>query len=152
MQTEVTTVPYKGTGPAMNDLMGGQFDFMCDQTTNTVPPIRSGKIKVYAWRARPAGRFARHARPEPVGPAGFEISIAYGVYAPKGLARPVTEQAGGRVAGSREGCRGQDAARRSRRGVGVARARRAPIALRAHLKAEIGQVRAGHQQAGVFAD
>ena len=37
-----TMVPYKGTGPAMNDLVGGQVDFMCDQTTNTVPQIRSG--------------------------------------------------------------------------------------------------------------
>jgi len=43
--TQVTTVPYKGTGPAMNDLLGGQVDFMCDQTTNTTSQIKSGKIK-----------------------------------------------------------------------------------------------------------
>src|SRR5205085_2007474 len=47
IQTEFTIVPYKGTGPAMNDLIGGQVDFMCDQTTNTVPQIRAGSIKVY---------------------------------------------------------------------------------------------------------
>src|SRR5471030_478142 len=47
IQTEFTIVPYKGTGPAMNDLVGGQVDFMCDQTTNTVPQIRSGTVKVY---------------------------------------------------------------------------------------------------------
>ncbi len=48
IQTELTTVPYKGTGPAMNDILGGQVDFMCDQTTNTTGQIKSGKMKVYA--------------------------------------------------------------------------------------------------------
>ena len=44
----LTTVPYKGTGPAMTDLLGGQVDVMCDQTTNTVNQIKTGKIKGYA--------------------------------------------------------------------------------------------------------
>ncbi|MBX9848148.1 MAG: tripartite tricarboxylate transporter substrate binding protein, partial [Rhodocyclaceae bacterium] len=48
IQTDLTTVPYKGTGPAMNDLLGGQVDFMCDQTTNTTSQIKGGKIKAYA--------------------------------------------------------------------------------------------------------
>ena len=47
IQTEVTTVPYNGTAPAMNDLLGGQVDFMCDQTTNTTSQIKAEKIKVY---------------------------------------------------------------------------------------------------------
>src|SRR6266704_1484342 len=47
IQTDFLTVPYKGTGPAMNDLLGGQVDFMCDQTTNTTSQIKGGKIKVY---------------------------------------------------------------------------------------------------------
>ena len=41
-------VGYRGTGPAMNDLLGGQFDIMCDQTTNTTNQIKDGKIKGYA--------------------------------------------------------------------------------------------------------
>ena len=44
----MTTVPYKGTGPAMTDLLGGQVDMMCDQTTNTTNQIKGGKIKGYA--------------------------------------------------------------------------------------------------------
>jgi len=47
IDAQFTQVPYKGTGPAMNDLIGGQVDFMCDQTTNTVPQIKSGNVKVY---------------------------------------------------------------------------------------------------------
>ena len=48
IQTDFLTVPYKGTGPAMNDLLGGQVDFMCDQTTSTTSQIKSGKVKAYA--------------------------------------------------------------------------------------------------------
>ena len=47
IDTDLTTVPYKGTAPAMNDLLGGQVDFMCDQTTNTTSQIKADKIKVY---------------------------------------------------------------------------------------------------------
>src|SRR5918996_272870 len=48
IETPLTTVPYKGTGPAMTDLIGGQVDFMCDQTTNTTNQIKAGEIKAYA--------------------------------------------------------------------------------------------------------
>jgi Uncharacterized protein conserved in bacteria len=41
LQIDLTTIPYKGTGPAMNDLLGGQVDFMIDQTTNTTSHIQS---------------------------------------------------------------------------------------------------------------
>jgi tripartite-type tricarboxylate transporter receptor subunit TctC len=47
IDTDLTTVPCKGTGPAMNDLLGGQVDFLCDQTTNTTSQIKAAKIKVY---------------------------------------------------------------------------------------------------------
>jgi hypothetical protein len=47
IQVDLLTVPYKGTGPAMNDLLGGQVDFMCDQTTSTTAQIKAGKVKVY---------------------------------------------------------------------------------------------------------
>ncbi len=45
---DLTEVPYDGTGPALTDLVGGQVDFMCDQTTNTAAQIQSGDIKGYA--------------------------------------------------------------------------------------------------------
>ena len=48
IETPVVTVPYKGTGPAMTDLLGGQVDIMCDQTTNTTKQIQGGTIKAYA--------------------------------------------------------------------------------------------------------
>jgi tripartite-type tricarboxylate transporter receptor subunit TctC len=48
LKIDMTTVPYKGTAPAMTDLLGGQVDIMCDQTTNTTQQIESGKVKAYA--------------------------------------------------------------------------------------------------------
>ncbi len=69
IETPLVTVPYKGTGPAMTDLLGGQVDIMCDQTTNTTKQILGGTIKAYAVTSpaaprRPAGRAdGRRRRP-----------------------------------------------------------------------------------------
>jgi tripartite-type tricarboxylate transporter receptor subunit TctC len=93
VETQVTTVPYKGTGPAMTDLLGGQVDFMCDQTTNTTNQIKAGKIKAYATTT--AKRLT--ALPDvPTGAEGglkgFEFGIWHGVYAPKGTPKDVLER------------------------------------------------------------
>lgn len=48
IDTKLTEVPYQGTGPALTDLVGGQVDFMCDQTTNTTGQIQGGEVKAYA--------------------------------------------------------------------------------------------------------
>jgi tripartite-type tricarboxylate transporter receptor subunit TctC len=85
LDTQFTTVPYKGTGPAMTDLMGGQVDFMCDQTTNTTNPIKAGSIKAYAalteqrLDALPDVPTAAEG-----GLGGIEIAIWHGLYAPAG--------------------------------------------------------------------
>src|SRR4029077_8604664 len=86
-------VPYKGTGPAMNDLVGGQVDFMCDQTANTVSQIRSGNVKVYA--ATTKTRLA--ALPDvptldELGLKDFELVVWNGLYAPKGIPKPVLQK------------------------------------------------------------
>jgi tripartite-type tricarboxylate transporter receptor subunit TctC len=93
VETQVTTVPYKGTGPAMTDLLGGQVDFMCDQTTNTTNQIKSGKIKAYATTS--AKRLA--ALPdvptgEEGGLKGFQVGIWHGVYAPKGTPKEIVDR------------------------------------------------------------
>jgi tripartite-type tricarboxylate transporter receptor subunit TctC len=85
LETQFTTVPYKGTAPALTDLMGGQVDFMCDQTTNTTNPIKAGSIKAYA--ALTEERLA--ALPDvptaaEAGLEGIEIAIWHGLYAPAG--------------------------------------------------------------------
>jgi tripartite-type tricarboxylate transporter receptor subunit TctC len=87
LQVEMTTVPYKGTAPAMNDLMGGQIDLMCDQTTNTSGQIEAKTIKAFAVTSS-----KRLAIPllknlptlDESGLKGFEVTIWHGLYAPKG--------------------------------------------------------------------
>ena len=93
IQTELTPVPYKGTAPAMNDLLGGQIDLMCDQTTNTTSQIKSGKIKVYAVTT-PTRLPTMKDVPtlNELGLKNFELSAWHGLWAPKGTPKPVIDQ------------------------------------------------------------
>jgi tripartite-type tricarboxylate transporter receptor subunit TctC len=90
---QLSGAAYRGTGPAMNDLMGGQFDFMCDQTTNTTNPIKAGKIKGYAVTTK----FKVSSVPDlPTLDSGaipgFEVSAWHAMWAPKGLPKDVSEK------------------------------------------------------------
>jgi tripartite-type tricarboxylate transporter receptor subunit TctC len=93
IQTEFTMVPYKGTGPAMNDLVGGQVDFMCDQTTNTVPQIKSGNVKAYGVTT-PARLASMPDIPtlDEQGLKGFDLVVWNGLYAPKGTPKPALDK------------------------------------------------------------
>jgi tripartite-type tricarboxylate transporter receptor subunit TctC len=87
IQIDMTTVPYKGTAPAMTDLMGGQIDLMCDQTTNTTQQIEGKKVTAFAvTTAKQLTTPALKALPtlESQGLKGFEVTIWHGLYAPKG--------------------------------------------------------------------
>ena len=85
INTQLTTVPYKGTGPALTDLMGGQVDFMCDQTTNTTNQIKEGKIKAYATTtAAPLAALPNVPTANDAGLPNFTVGIWHGIYAPKG--------------------------------------------------------------------
>ncbi len=91
---DMTTVPYKGTAPAMTDLLGGQVDIMCDQTTNTTSQIESGKIKAFAVTtmkplATPA--LAKLPTLDSQGLKGFNVTIWHGLYAPKGTPKAVID-------------------------------------------------------------
>lgn len=95
LKIDMTTVPYKGTGPAMTDLMGGQVDIMCDQTTNTSAQIEGGKVKGYAVTSSkrlttPA--LAKLPTLDESGMKGFNVGIWHGMYAPKGTPKPVQDQ------------------------------------------------------------
>ena len=87
LQVDMTTIPYKGTAPAMNDLLGGQIDLMCDQTTNTTGQIEAKKIKAFAVTT------AKHLTTPLLkdlptlaesGLKDFQVTIWHGLYAPKG--------------------------------------------------------------------
>ena len=88
MRTHMTTINYKGVSMAMTDLLGGQIDVMCDQTTNTLAYIESRKIKAYAVTSnKRLSQAALKDLPtlQESGLKGFQVSVWHGVYAPKGL-------------------------------------------------------------------
>jgi tripartite-type tricarboxylate transporter receptor subunit TctC len=95
VKIDMTTVPYKGTAPAMNDLLGGQVDIMCDQTTNTASQIEAGKVKAYAVMSSkrlPSGALAKLPTADESGLKGFNLTIWHGLYAPKGTPKAVIEK------------------------------------------------------------
>jgi tripartite-type tricarboxylate transporter receptor subunit TctC len=95
LKIDMTTVPYKGTGPAMTDLMGGQVDIMCDQTTNTSAQIEGAKVKGYAVtspRRLTTPALAKLPTLDESGMKGFNVSIWHGMYAPKGTPKPIQDQ------------------------------------------------------------
>lgn len=83
LKTELTTVPFQGTGPAMTALLGGQVDLMCDQTTNTTGQIKGGKVKAFAVTSR--GKLANFPDLAPMASevTGFEVGVWHILYAPK---------------------------------------------------------------------
>jgi tripartite-type tricarboxylate transporter receptor subunit TctC len=152
IDTTVTTVPYKGTGPALNDLVGGQFDFMCDQTLNVLQPVKAGMIKAFAVTTE--ARLAVLPDLPTVaesGLPGFEITVWFGMYAPRGTPKPVIDTLAGAL---REALKDPEV--KNRLAIAgaetVAPERAHPEALRAHLKAEIDRWTPIIRKAGVSAD
>jgi tripartite-type tricarboxylate transporter receptor subunit TctC len=89
-QSKWTSVPYKGTGPALNDLLGGQVDFICDQPASTISHIKAGNLKPIAVATKnrlkilpQVATFAESGLP------GFELTVWHGLYAPKGTPKEV---------------------------------------------------------------
>ncbi len=88
LKIDMTTVPYKGTAPAITDLIGGQIDLLCDQTTNTTAQIEGKKVKAFAvTTAKRINTPVLKDLPtlQESGLKGFEVTIWHGLYAPKGV-------------------------------------------------------------------
>ena len=152
LKVKLNEIPYKGTGPALNDLMGSQVDILCDQTSGTVPAVKGGKIKAYAA----AGMTRVPSLPDvpAIAEAGverFDIAISFGLYAPRGTPKPVLEQLASAL---QKAVLGPDLRKRlDSMGVAAVNPERArPEALRAHLKNEIDTLGGLLVKAGVQAN
>ena len=152
IQTEVTTVPYNGTGPAMNDLLGGQVDFMCDQTTNTTSQIKADKIKVYGVTTKKrVASLPNVPTMDEAGLKGFEVSVWHGLYAPKGTPKAVIDK----LVNSLHVALKDENVKQRFAELGtepVAENRATPATLGSHLKAEIEKWTPIIKKAGVYAD
>jgi tripartite-type tricarboxylate transporter receptor subunit TctC len=152
IQTDFLTVPYKGTGPAMNDLLGGQVDFMCDQTTSTTSQIRSGKVKVYGVTStKRVASLPDVPTLQEQGLKGAEVGIWHGLYAPKKTPQPVIDKLVSALQGSLK----DETVRKRFSDLGAETyppERATPAALQQHLKAEMDKWGPLIKKAGVYAD
>ena len=90
MKVDVLEIPYKGTGPALNDLMSGQFDYMVDQAVNVLPQIKSGNIKALGVSTtKRLSQLPDVPTIDEAGLKGYEVTIWNGFFAPKGTSKDV---------------------------------------------------------------
>lgn len=88
MKVEVLEIPYKGTGPALNDLVSGQFDYMVDQAVNVLPQINSGNIKALGVSTlKRLPQLPDVPTIDEAGLKGYEVTIWNGFFGPKGMAK-----------------------------------------------------------------
>ncbi|PUE51084.1 ABC transporter substrate-binding protein [Limnohabitans sp. 2KL-1] len=152
LNVKFNEIPYKGTGPALTDLMGGQVDILCDQTSGTVPSVKSGKIKAYAS----AGKTRLPQLPEvpaisEAGVEGFDINISFGLYAPKGTPKSVLDP----LTSALQKSVGDVEVRQRLEAMGISAVSAElarPEALRSHLKNEIDTLGGLLVKAGVKAN
>jgi tripartite-type tricarboxylate transporter receptor subunit TctC len=152
IQVELLTVPYKGTGPAMNDLLGGQVDLLCDQTTNTTAQIKGGKVKVYGvTTGSRVATLPNVPTMQEQGLKGFEVTIWHGLYGPKGMPKDALDK----LVSALQYALNDPAVKQRFADLGATTmppAKGTPAALQAHLKAEIEKWTPLIKKAGVYAD
>lgn len=154
IKVDMTSVPYKGTAPAMTDLIGGQVDLMCDQTTTTIPQIEGKKVKSFAVTTP-----TRLASPvlkdmptmQEAGLKDFSVTIWQGLYAPRGTPAPVLKKLNDAL---KAAVRDPDFIRKQEAGGAtvILDARNDPAGHKAFVMSEVAKWAPVIRAAGVYAD
>ena len=131
----------------MNDLLGGQVDFMCDQTTNTTPQIKGGKVKAYAVTTKKrVPSLPDVPTLDEQGLKGFEVGIWHGLWAPQGTPKPAIDKLVAALQAALKDPDGRREVRRARHRARARRTARTPAALRRAPQGRDRQVGADHQE------
>jgi tripartite-type tricarboxylate transporter receptor subunit TctC len=152
MGVKLTSVPFQGTAPAMNALLGGQVDILCDQTTQTIPQIKAGNVKFYGVTTRNRIKALPDAPTlHEQGLKDFEVIVWHGIYAPKGTPKPILDKMNIAV---RVALKDPDVTRRmADLGAEIAAdGKLSPEGLQSWLKAEIDKWGPVIRSGGTFAD
>ncbi|GAA4326498.1 tripartite tricarboxylate transporter substrate binding protein BugD [Pigmentiphaga soli] len=133
----ITSVAYKGAGPAMVDLMAGHIDLVCDQTTTTLGPVTAKRVKAFAVTSKNrVAKLPDLPTASEAGLPGFEMVVWHGLYAPKGTPEPVVAKLEKSLQTALEDPKLRE--RLAELGAQpVSRDRATPEALQKHLEAEI---------------
>ncbi|WP_233254831.1 tripartite tricarboxylate transporter substrate-binding protein [Limnohabitans sp. T6-5] len=152
MGVDLTTVPFSGTAPAMNALLGGQVDLLCDQTTQTTQHIKAGTVRMYGVTTKQRIRALPDAPTlNESGLKDFEVLVWHGVYAPKGTPAAVIEKVGSAIRASLKDP--AFAARMADLGAEIVpESKQSPEGLRTWLQSEINKWGPVIRSAGVYAD
>ena len=152
IQQDMTTVPYKGTAPALTDLIGGQVQLMCDQTTNLAGQLKAGSVKSYGTTTmQRIAAFKDIPTLHEQGLKNFQVTVWHGVYAPNGAPKSATDKLSAAIkAGiSDAGYK----AKMADLGANVPNEKNAsPEGHKAHLKAQIDLWTPLIKKAGVYTD
>jgi tripartite-type tricarboxylate transporter receptor subunit TctC len=152
IQSEVTTVPFKGTADALNAVIAKQVDFLCDQSTNTTQHINAGTVKAYGVTSRSRlATLPNLPTLDEAGLKGFQVGVWNGVYAPKGTPKAVID----RLAAAVQQAMQEPDFRKRMADLGstvYAQEQSTPAALSAQLKSEIERWGPVIKAAGVYAD
>ena len=150
--TEFTAVPFQGTAPAMTALLGGQVDILCDQTTQTIPQIKAGKVKFYGVTTKERIKALPDAPTlDEQGLKGFEVVVWHGVYAPKGTPKEAIDKLNAALRAALKDP--MVAAKFAELGAQIVpETKQTPAALRDWLKAEIDKWGPIIRKAGTYAD
>lgn len=152
LEAPLVTVPYKGTGPAMTDLLGGQTDIMCDQTTNTTQQIKGGTIKAYATTTTERlPLFPDLPTATEDGLPALQVGIWHGIYTPAGTPAEINE----RLSQSLQKALADEGVIKAMADLGTApvpATDATPAALKARLEGEIARWKPVIEAAGVYAD
>jgi tripartite-type tricarboxylate transporter receptor subunit TctC len=150
--TDVQTVPFQGTAPALAALMGGQIDFMCDQTTNTTGQIQSGAVKAYGVTSdKRVPSLPDVPTLQEQGLKGFEVNVWHALYAPKGTPKAAVDKLNAALRSALQDSSYQKALEKL--GASPASKEKAtPEGLQQHLKSEIDRWGPIIKKAGIYAD
>jgi tripartite-type tricarboxylate transporter receptor subunit TctC len=152
IEADVQTVSYKGTAPAMTDLIGGHIDFMCDQTTNTTSQIKAGTVKVYGVTSRARVPSLKDVPTmSEAGLKGFEVVVWHGLYVSKNTPKPVLDK----LVGALQTAVKDPTFKGRLEELGaepVSADKATPASLQTHLKAEIAKWGPIIKKAGAYAD
>ena len=152
VKANLTTVPFSGTAPAMNALLGGQVDILCDQTTQTIPQIKAGSVKFYGVTTKTRiGALPDAPTLSEGGLKDFEVVVWHGVYAPKGTPKAVIDRLNVAL---RAALKDQDMVNRMK-DLGadvVPESKQSPEGLQTWLKSEIDKWGPVIKASGTFAD
>ena len=152
LETSVQTVPFQGTAPAIAALLGGEIDFMCDQTTNTTGQIQAGAVKVYGvTSAKRVASLPNVPTLQEQGLKNFEVNVWHALYAPKGTPKAAADALNAALRAAMADSAYTNAL--NKLGASAATAeRQTPDGLQQHLKSEIDRWGPIIKKAGVYAD